>query len=274
MMMSLMIHDFVFEVCFTCFSKRGSWNGSNVLQRTHSRNENRRFQTSPSGSATASTLHCLSPRVAAATTLALRISANAQQYSPLPSPSHNLTFAFYPTPLVARTEPAGGPLVGGTRLTLHGSGLDFPPTADGVGLHCKLGQRVVPAHNGTCLLPSDDEMGVGRELTDDGLRLHGAAKRDATSYHGLGRRRGLARRPCAAEVAGHCLLCSSDGVWAARRRSLARRIARSPGTATARLAVPVLALCTSAVQRGCRYWNEDALSLPRREMRCHCASLS
>ena len=137
------------------------------------------------GAAASSQVHCLAPRVQAPRELALRISANAQQYTQ-PS-STNLTFTFYEPPHVRRTEPAGGDLQGGTFISLFGSGLDTPPTADGVGLHCKFGQFVVPAVNGSrCVLPSDHTAGVGFEADDTSLQLFGSARQEIVDASPVG----------------------------------------------------------------------------------------
>ena len=122
-----------------------------------------------------SVLRCHSPWIQTARVLTMRISLNAQQYIGMPE---NLTFTFYKPPRNTSFFPAGGAVVGGTVVTLFGSGLNAHSKADGLGLFCKFGQHIVAASNATCVAPPGHQAGVSLEMTDDAVALHGSARSD------------------------------------------------------------------------------------------------
>ena len=80
----------------------------------------------------AAALKCFSPMLSPGRVMNVRISSNAQRYI---EPSANLTFTLYSPPHLSALQPPGGPILGGTLVTLVGSDVHPQPLPDGVALH-------------------------------------------------------------------------------------------------------------------------------------------
>ena len=88
----------------------------------------------------------------------------------------------YSPPHLSALQLPGGPILGGTLVTLVGSDVHPQPLPDGVALHCKFGRRLVAASNGTCIVPDDLDTLAGLLLSadesTDQLVLYGSARRE------------------------------------------------------------------------------------------------
>jgi hypothetical protein len=156
--------------------------GANLTCRfdSHVAGEPPQVTLATSGDPGGGTLACYSPMSPSAQIMDLRIALNAQQYT---STHANATFTFYLPPEVHDLEPLSGPIKGGTRVELRGMNLDLgmdllaQPLADGLGLRCRFGARIVEAVNSTyCTSPTDEEAAVGFEFNTRDWAAHGSAR--------------------------------------------------------------------------------------------------